>query len=67
MSLSPREAEIVLRLANGEPQKAIAAELGISISAVETYIDRAKEKLSARTVIQLVVKAGICRPDAGQS
>jgi DNA-binding CsgD family transcriptional regulator len=54
-SFSPREAEIVRRLAVGEPQKSIAIELHISISAVETYIDRAKEKVGARTVVQLVL------------
>ncbi len=63
-SFSPREAEIVRRLAVGEPQKAIAVELGISISAVETYIGRAKIKVGAGTVIQLVIiSVGPARQD----
>ena len=54
-TLSPREREIVARLARGDAQKAIAADLGISDSAVEIYIARAKVKLGAVTVIHLAV------------
>jgi DNA-binding CsgD family transcriptional regulator len=54
-SLSPREREIVKRLADGEPQKAIAAALGIAVRTVEVYTQRAREKLQARTVTHLVV------------
>ena len=53
--LSPREREIVRRLADGEPQKAIAASLGIAVRTVEVYTQRAREKLQARTVTHLVV------------
>ena len=55
-ALSPREREIVRRLADGEPQKAIAADLAISRSAVAIYTARAKAKLGARTVVHLAVK-----------
>jgi DNA-binding NarL/FixJ family response regulator len=54
-NLSPREREIVTRLAEGEKQTAIAADLEISISAVECYVRRAKAKLQAQTVIHLAV------------
>lgn len=54
-TLSPREREIVRRLADGEPQKAIAADLGIAVRTVEVYTARAREKTGTRTVTQLVV------------
>jgi two-component system, LuxR family, response regulator FixJ len=53
-SLSPRESEVVLRLLCGEKQTAIAADLEISQRAVQIYLGRAKEKLQATTLIQLV-------------
>lgn len=52
--LSPRESEVVLRLLSGEKQTAIAADLEISQRAVQIYLHRAKEKLQATTLIQLV-------------
>lgn len=54
-SLSPREREVVERLAAGQHQKGIAGELRISISAVRQYCDRAKLKLGAQTVTHLAV------------
>lgn len=67
-SLSPRELDIVRRLAAGDPQKAIALDLSISDSAVKEYVRRAKLKLSARSVIQLAVIVTLhadapCRPE----
>jgi len=53
-NLSPREREIVTRLANGDHQKAIAADLGISTRTVEVFISRARLKVRAKTTIQLV-------------
>lgn len=60
-SLSPRESEIVRRLLCGEKQTAIAADLGISTRAVQIYLQRAKEKLQATTLIQLVRIVVECR------
>lgn len=53
-SLSQRESEVVLRLLSGEKQTAIAADLDISQRAVQIYLARAKAKLQATTLIQLV-------------
>jgi len=54
-TLSPREREIVRRLALGDKQTAIADDLGISVAAVETYISRARSKVDARSTLQLVI------------
>lgn len=47
-TLSEREALVLRRKANGQANKAIAAELGISVKTVETYYTRAMEKLGLR-------------------
>lgn len=65
-TLSPREREVLARLARGETQKAIAEALGVSVKTVETYRARIGRKLDLRTRSELVrfaLDAGVLRPE----
>ena len=53
-SLTPRETSILALLAEGRPNKVIAAQLGISIRTVEHHRANIMEKLRARTLSQLI-------------
>jgi FixJ family two-component response regulator len=53
-SLTPREREIFSRIANGDSNKLIAYDLGISIRTVESHRANIMEKLEARSVVDLV-------------
>lgn len=44
MYLSKRQAEILQRVKEGQPDKAIAHELGISVHTVRTHIERIAAK-----------------------
>jgi FixJ family two-component response regulator len=52
--LSPREREVLERVAAGQYNKIIAAELGISISTVEIHRKRVMEKLQADSLSDLI-------------
>lgn len=52
--LSPREREVLVRVARGYSNKEIAAELAIGVRTVETYKARLMEKLGLRTRVDLV-------------
>ena len=52
--LSAREQEVLDRLVQGEANKVIAAELGISERTVELHRARVMEKMEARSLAQLV-------------
>ncbi|MFW6051705.1 MAG: FHA domain-containing protein [Myxococcota bacterium] len=65
-SLSPRELEVLARLARGETQKAVAEALGVSVKTVETYRARIGRKLDLRTRSELVrfaLESGVLRAD----
>ena len=47
-SLSPREMQVFLRLANGVPVSTLAEDLGISLSTAHTYRRRVLDKVGAR-------------------
>jgi two-component system, LuxR family, response regulator FixJ len=53
--LSPREKEIFTRIVNGDTNKVIGLELGISVRTVETHRARIMEKLNARSLVDLVL------------
>jgi DNA-binding NarL/FixJ family response regulator len=55
--LSPREMEVLKRLASGAGNKEIAEELGISLSTVKAHIQNILVKLSATTRADAAVKA----------
>ena len=60
--LSPREIEILLHAANGLADKQIARHMGLQLSTVRTYWERARQKLSAsnRThAVSMLVALGI--------
>lgn len=52
--LSPREREVLGRVATGQYNKVIAAELGISLSTVEIHRKRVMEKLHAESLSDLI-------------
>ena len=53
-SLSEREREVFERVADGQMNKVIAADLGISERTVEVHRGQVMKKLGARTLAQLV-------------
>lgn len=53
--LTVREREIFDRLVSGEPNKAIALDLGTSIRTVETHRSRIMAKLNAKSLVDLVL------------
>ena len=53
-SLTPREREIFTRITNGDSNKVIAYDLGISVRTVESHRANIMEKLEARSVVDLV-------------
>ncbi len=55
--LTPREHEVLARLADGLSNRAIAEHLGISAHTVKFHVDALLDKLSARSRTQVVVKA----------
>jgi FixJ family two-component response regulator len=52
--LSPREREVLDRVAEGQYNKVVAAELGISLSTVEIHRKRVMEKLQANSLSDLI-------------
>jgi DNA-binding CsgD family transcriptional regulator len=48
-SLSPREREILLLLANGETTSTVAKRLGVGASTVRTHVERTRSKLGVST------------------
>ncbi len=53
-TLSPREAEVLRRLADGETNKAVARALGLSPRTVETHRAHLMAKLGVRSLSQAV-------------
>lgn len=62
--LTDREQEVLHRLVEGQANKVVAAELGISTRTVETHRARIMEKLEVRSFATLVRLAMIHRPKA---
>jgi DNA-binding CsgD family transcriptional regulator len=56
-SLSPREAECLVLLANGFSCKTIALTLNLSKRTVESYLDCAKTKLGCANKYELIIAA----------
>lgn len=57
LGLSPRECEILDRLAAGRSNKEVARDLGISPNTVKTHVARVYEKLEVQRRLQAVEKA----------
>jgi DNA-binding NarL/FixJ family response regulator len=56
-ALTPREQEILAMLAEGLPNKSIAARLGISDHTVKTHLEAIFDKLGASTRAEAVARA----------
>jgi DNA-binding CsgD family transcriptional regulator len=57
LGLSPRECQILERLAAGRSNKEMARDLGISPNTVKTHVARVYEKLGVQRRVQAVEKA----------
>lgn len=55
-NLSPREVEVLERIARGRRVKEAAAELGVSVTTVQTYLRRIYEKLQVNSQAEAVAK-----------
>jgi DNA-binding NarL/FixJ family response regulator len=55
--LTPRELEVLIAMADGAPNKAIARRLGISFHTVKFHIAAILNKLDAETRTEAVIKA----------
>lgn len=54
LRLSPRETEVLLRIATGSEVKEIARDLGISVKTVSTFRARGMRKIGAGSTAELV-------------
>ena len=59
-SLTPREREVMLLVAEGRPNKVVATRLGLSTRTVEVHRAKVMEKLQARSLAELVRMAILC-------
>jgi two-component system response regulator FixJ len=64
-SLTPREREVMLLVAEGKPNKVVATRLGLSTRTVEVHRARVMEKMEARSLadlVRMVIAAGLGTP-----
>jgi FixJ family two-component response regulator len=59
-TLTPREKEVMLLVAEGRPNKVVATRLGLSTRTVEVHRAKVMEKLQARSLADLVRMAIAC-------
>ena len=59
-SLTPREREVMLLIAEGRPNKVVATRLGLSTRTVEVHRAKVMEKMNARSLAELVRMAIAC-------
>jgi len=59
-SLTPREREVMLLVAEGRPNKLVATRLGLSTRTVEVHRAKVMEKMQARSLAELVRMAILC-------
>jgi FixJ family two-component response regulator len=67
-TLTPREREVLDRVVRGEPNKAIAQDLGVSERTIEIHRSRAMSKMGASSLaelVRLVLRVESRAPDAG--
>jgi len=63
-SLSPRERQVLVLVADGLVTKTIAFELGLSIRTIEVHRERAIRRLGVRTMIEAVRLLTLAAPSA---
>ena len=56
-SLTSREAEVLVLIASGLSNQAIAGQLGVSVETVRTHVKRVYQKCGARDRVQAVIAA----------
>jgi DNA-binding NarL/FixJ family response regulator len=56
MHLSPRQLQILERIAEGKKRTVIAAELGLSLGTVNDYTDRLFKRLDCHTGAEALAK-----------
>jgi len=64
--LTPREGEVLTRVANGMTSQQIAEQLGMSVKTVQAHRANVMEKLGLSDVTQLVrfaLRAGLLLPE----
>jgi len=64
-TLTPREKEVMLLVAEGRPNKVVATRLGLSTRTVEVHRAKVMEKLGARSladVVRMVIACGLMAP-----
>ena len=61
-ALTPRETEVMERVVQGQPNKVIAMDLGVSQRTVEIHRARVMEKMGVRSVAHLVHAAAAAKP-----
>lgn len=59
-TLTPREREVLLLVAEGRPNKVVATRLGLSTRTVEVHRAKVMEKMQARSLAELVRMAIAC-------
>ena len=64
-TLTPREREVLVQLASGKSNKAIAAELGASEKTIKIHRGRVMHKVGATSLVDLVHLTDWVRPLAG--
>ncbi len=64
-TLTPRESEVLDKVLEGKTNKEIAADLGISVRAVESHRARVMERTEADSVAELVRMVLTVRPAEG--
>jgi DNA-binding NarL/FixJ family response regulator len=65
-ALSPRQRDVLRRIAEGRSTRDIARELGLSVKTVETHRAHLMDRLDIRDVAGLVryaIRTGLVRPD----
>jgi DNA-binding NarL/FixJ family response regulator len=66
-TLTPRQRDVLRRIADGRSTKEIAFELGLSVKTVETYRAQVMERLGIRDVPGLVryaMRTGLIPPES---
>ena len=58
ISLTPRESEVLRRVAMGETNPEIAAAIGLSRNTVKAYLQTVLQKLGARNRVEAIIRAG---------
>jgi two-component system response regulator FixJ len=59
-TLTPREREVMLLVAEGRPNKVVATRLGLSTRTVEVHRAKVMEKMQVRSLAELVRLAILC-------